>query len=470
MAGTNIRLTAAWVADATGGARVSGAAGCEFTGVSIDTRTLGAGQLYVAIRGERFDGSDFVPAAFSRGAAGVMVPRGTGQRFTCNGSEVVIEVEDTVSALQALAQHVRRQSGAKVVAITGSAGKTTTKEVAAEFLAAKYRVIRNRGNLNNHIGLPLSLVDLRQRPDVAVVELGMNHAGEISTLVRIAEPDVRVWTNVGDAHLGFFDSIDAIADAKAEILEHATAATILVANADDPRITARRRGFGGRVVTFGIEEPATVHASAVIDRGIAGMAARVSTPRGGFDLETPLLGRSNLANVLAAAAVAVEFEVDLDAIAALAGGLRAASHRGEIVRLAEDLVIIDDSYNSNPTAARRALDVLAHEPTAKRRVAILGEMLELGDRSIELHEEVGRAAAQARIDVLLAVGGVPAAALARAAVASGLAQTQVRHFSTSYEAAEAAVATTRDGDVVLVKGSRGVRTDRVVERLKAERA
>jgi UDP-N-acetylmuramoyl-tripeptide--D-alanyl-D-alanine ligase len=469
-AGTNIRLTAAWVADATNGTRVSGAAGCEFSGVSIDTRTLGAGQLYVAIRGERFDGLDFVPAAYARGAAGVVVPRGTGRRFGGTGAEVVIEVEDAVSALQALAHRVRLASGTKVVAITGSAGKTTTKEVAAEFLAAKYRVIRNRGNLNNHIGLPLSLMDLRQRPDVAVVELGMNHAGEISTLVRIAEPEVRVWTNVGEAHLGFFGSIDAIADAKAEVLEHATGSTVLVANADDQRITARRRSFCGRVVTFGIEEQAAVHASAVVDRGIAGMTARVSTPQGPFDLEIPLLGRSNLANVLAATAVAVEFEVEIDAIAAAARQLRPASHRGEIVKLADDLVIIDDSYNSNPTAALRALEVLAGEATATRRVAILGEMLELGDRSVELHEEVGRAAARAGVDVLLAVGGAPAAALARAAVAAGLAEARVRHFSTSDEAAEAAVAATQRGDVVLVKGSRGVRTDRVVERLRAERA
>src|SRR5262249_5111994 len=231
------------------------------------------------------------------------------------------------------------------------------------------------------------------------------HAGEISTLVRIAEPDIRVWTNVGEAHLGFFSSIEAIADAKAEVLEHATASTVLVANADDRRITARGQGFGGRVVTFGIEEPATVYASAVVDHGIAGMTARVSTPRGAVDLETPLLGRSNLANVLAAIAVAVEFEVELKAIAAAARALRPAPHRGEIVKLADDLVIIDDSYNSNPTAARLALEVLAQERTARRRVAILGEMLELGDRSIELHEEVGRAAARATVDVLLAVGG-----------------------------------------------------------------
>ena len=218
----------------------------EFSGVSIDTRTLTSGELFVAIRGERFDGADFVGAAIEAGAGGVVVERGRGGDLAALSGRrpvAVIEVDDAIVALQALAQAVRRASGAKVVAITGSAGKTTTKEVTGEFLAARYRVVRNRGNFNNHIGLPLSLIELRQRPEIAVVELGMNHAGEISTLVRIAEPDVRVWTNVGEAHLGFFQSVDAIADAKAEIFEGATAATVLVANADDDRIVRRIAAF-----------------------------------------------------------------------------------------------------------------------------------------------------------------------------------------------------------------------------------
>src|SRR6185295_17903931 len=218
-----------------------------------------------------------------------------------------IESEETTGALQALGQAVRRASGAKVVAMTGSAGKTTTKEIAAELLAARYRVVRNRGNLNNHIGLPLSLVELRQRPEIAVVELGMNHPGEISTLVRVAEPDVRVWTNVGEAHLGFFRSVDAIADAKAEIFEGAAPSTLLVANADEERITARRGAFAGRVVTFGIDRPADVRASAIVDRGIEGTSARITTRRGSVNLNTPLVGRANLENILAATAVADEF-------------------------------------------------------------------------------------------------------------------------------------------------------------------
>src|SRR5206468_12825436 len=221
------------------------------------------------------------------------------------------EVEDTTAALQLLAQAVRRESGTKVVAITGSAGKTTTKEVTGSFLASQYRVVRNRGNLNNHIGLPLSLMELRSRPDIAVVELGMNHVGEISTLVRIAEPDVRVWTNVGEAHVGFFRSVDAIADAKAEILERASPATLLVANADDDRVAARARKFSGRIATFGLDRDADVQAAEVEDLGIDGIAARVTTRRGAVDIRTPLVGRANLANVLAAIAVAIEFDIPL---------------------------------------------------------------------------------------------------------------------------------------------------------------
>jgi UDP-N-acetylmuramoyl-tripeptide--D-alanyl-D-alanine ligase len=453
-----------------GGRLVAGGASREFDGVSIDTRTIDANQLFVAIRGDRFDGAAFARTALDSGAAGVVVAHGwlAGQ-LDAPADAAVIEVDDTTAALQCLGSAVRRESGTRVVAITGSAGKTTTKEVTGELLATRYRVIRNRGNFNNHIGLPLSLVELRQRPEVAVVELGMNHAGEISTLVRIAEPDVRVWTNVGDAHLGFFASVDAIADAKAEILEGADSSTLLVANADDERVNARVVRFPGRVSTFGIDRPATVRATGVVDRGIQGSAASVTTPAGTTDLEVPLIGRGNLMNVLAATAVAVEFKIPLDVIAAQVSRLRPPSHRGDVVRLPLGATLVDDSYNANPTATKGALDILAASPTTGRRIAVLGEMLELGQQSTRLHEEVGRAAAATRIDVLVTVGGAPAAALSAAAVAAGMARDAVRHFSGSEEAAEAVAAAIRAGDLVLVKGSRGVRTDRVVERLKAER-
>lgn len=466
---SRIRLNAAWVAAAMGGTLAAGDGDIEFANVSIDSRTIGAGDLFVAIRGERFDGAAFVDAAIAAGAAGVVVAAGAGRDGERSGNAVVIDVGNTTTALQSLANAIRRESGTKVVAITGSAGKTTTKEITSELLATRYRVIRNRGNFNNHIGLPLSLIELRERPEIAVVELGMNHAGEISTLVRVAEPDVRVWTNVAEAHLGFFASVEAIADAKAEVLENAGPSTLLVANADDDRIVARARGFRGRVTTFGIERAADVRAGGVDDRGIEGMAAAVSTPRGSFDLVTPLVGRGNLANVLAATAVAIEFGVPLAAIAARARTLAPASHRGEVVKLSNGVTVIDDSYNANPTATRRALDVLAASLPGARKIAVLGEMLELGDFATALHRDVGRAAAASGIEMLFAVGGAAASAMAEAAVAAGMPAARVRYAASSEAAAEAVASVVRAGDLVLVKGSRGVKTDRVVERLKAGR-
>jgi UDP-N-acetylmuramoyl-tripeptide--D-alanyl-D-alanine ligase len=479
---TEIRLTAAWVTAQMAGAIAIGDELREFGDVSIDSRTLKSGDLFIAIRGDRFDGVAFADAAIDAGAAGVVVPRGWSASRRAAAADwdairrapasderpVVIEVDDTTAALQALAHGIRRESATKVVAITGSAGKTTTKEVTSEFLESRYRVVRNRGNFNNHIGLPLSLIELRQRPEIAVVELGMNHPGEISTLVRVAEPEVRVWTNVGEAHLGFFTSLDAIANAKAEIFEGANGSTLLVANADEERIVARLGSFRGRVVTFGIDRDADVRATQVLDGGIEGTSARVTTPRGHVDVTTPLIGRVNLANILAATAVALEFDVPLSDVAALAARLQPASHRGEVVRLASGITVVDDSYNANPTATKRALEVLK-SAKATRRIAVVGEMLELGEASAVLHESVGRAAAHAGVDLLLVVGGSPALALADAAVAAGMPAANVRYFATSDQAADAVVALAARGDVVLVKGSRGVKTDRVVERLKAER-
>jgi UDP-N-acetylmuramoyl-tripeptide--D-alanyl-D-alanine ligase len=377
-------------------------------------------------------------------------------------------VDDAIAALQLLAHRVYTAWGKPVVAITGSAGKTTTKELTAEVLAAKFRVMRNRGNFNNHIGLPLSLIVLRRRPDVAVVELGMNHAGEIKTLVDIAGPEYRVWTNVGEAHLGFFATVDSIADAKAEIFDGASQSTVLVANVDDDRIVKRLPRFAGRVVTFGVERTADVRAVDVVDNGLEGTRSRLQTQAGVAELKVPLVGRANLSNAVAAAAVALEFGVPLDAIADRIAAARPASHRGEVVRLAGGVTLIDDSYNANPTATKRAIDVLAGS-NAVRRIAVLGEMLELGDRAAALHEEVGKFVAERRVDLLVAVGGAAAEAMANGAVAAGMPAARVRHVPASDAAADALMPMLGNGDLVLVKGSRGIRTDRVVDRLKADR-
>lgn len=467
-----VALTGAEIAAATGGRVISGDPATRIERWAIDTRSLQPGDLFVAIRGERFDGHDFVTAALAAGAAGAVVTATPAlpEAGKVRPAPLVIQVADTTRALQDGAREVRRQSGAKVVAITGSAGKTTTKELTAEFLAAKYTVFRNKGNLNNHIGLPLSLLELRARPEVAVVELGMNHAGEIRTLVAVAEPEVRVWTNVGDAHLGFFESADAIADAKAEILEHARAGDLLVANADDERIRARARAFKGRTVTFGLSAAADVRASAVRHRGLDGMAATMIGPAGAAEIETPLLGTGNLLNLLAAAAVAMDMGVPLTAIAERARRMKPAARRGELLRLPGGITIVDDSYNSSPAALTKALETMAAATGSARKIAVLGEMLELGAHADRLHAECGRAAAAAGLSLLLTVGGDAAKRLADAAREAGMPGAAVIHVASSAEAADLAAAKVRPGDLVLVKGSRGIRTDVVVDRLRVEYA
>jgi UDP-N-acetylmuramoyl-tripeptide--D-alanyl-D-alanine ligase len=465
-----ISLSAAEIAAATGGRVTSGDPAHRVERWSIDTRSLQPGDLFVAIRGDRFDGHAFVAAALAAGAAGAVVTAAPVLPEAGKGgpAPLLIEVADTTRALQDGAREMRRRAGAKVVAITGSAGKTTTKELAAAFLAAKYSVFRNKGNLNNHIGLPLSLLELRTRPDVAVVELGMNHAGEIRTLIGIAEPDVRVWTNVGDAHLGFFASADAIADAKGEILDQARPGDLLIANADDERIAARIRDFAGRTVTFGLSAAAQVRGSDVEHLGLDGMAATVTTPRGEMRMRTPLLGTGNLLNLLAAAAVAIELGVPLPAIADRAASMAPAPHRGELLRLPGGITLIDDSYNSSPAALKRSLETVHAATGSARKIAVLGEMLELGAHAERLHQECGRAAADAGLSLLIAVGGDGAQWLADSARRAGMAESAVLYVPTSHDASEIALRKVRPGDLILVKGSRGIRTDLVVDRLKAE--
>lgn len=459
-------LTAGMVASATGGRLTAGSADQTFGAVSIDSRTLPPGALFVAIRGDRFDGHAFVGAAIARGAGGVLV----SEPIADGGGAAVIQVHDTLDALQRLGHDVRRRSGARVIAITGSAGKTTTKEVTAALLETRYRVYRNRGNLNNHIGLPLSLTELSHGEELAVVELGMNHAGEIRTLVGIAEPDVRVWTNVGDAHIGFFGSREAIADAKAEILERATPETIVIANADDSLVMAHVRTSSGRRVTFGESAGATVRAIDVVDRGFDGTTATVDTPAGRLELTVPLPGRAQLSNVLAATAVAIEFQVPVSNITERVRTLAPVARRGAVTRLASGARLVDDSYNASPAAVGAMLTALAATPTAGRRIAVLGEMLELGDQAIALHERAGRAAARAHVDELVVIGGSAADGLVTGAMAGGLDRQRIHRFADSASAAEAVARMVRPGDLVLVKGSRGTRTDLVSDRLKQEGA
>ena len=461
-----LALTAQFVAHATGGRLEAGDSARVFAEVSTDSRRLTdaearARTLFIALSGPNFDGHQFAAPLLAAGAAGVMV----SAPVETTGAGVVIRVDDTLAALQRLATAVRRASRARVVAITGSAGKTTTKELTADVLAANHRVFRNAGNLNNHIGLPLSLLELRHGAEIAVVELGMNHAGEIRRLVEIAEPDVRVWTNVGDAHIGYFGTRDAIADAKAEILEHASASTVLVANGDDPLIAARLSGFAGRTMRFGVGDAADVRAIDIVDRGFDGTESTVLIGGARTTLRLRLPGRANVMNALAAAAVAANESVSVQTIADRLAQAAPVARRGEVRRLANGARIVDDSYNASPAAMMLALESLAATP-AERRIAALGEMRELGDLSRGLHDACGAAAAAAGVSLLAVVGGADADGLASGALRGGLAADRILRFATSAEAAEVLPGLVRADDVVLVKGSRGTRMDVVADRFK----
>jgi len=464
------RLRAEDLVRAAGGRLVAGRSDVELGEISIDSRHIRSGDVFLAIRGARLDGHDFTAEALRKGAAGVIVSDRSAVPVTgaAETAPVTIVVEDTTRALQSIARDVRRRSGAQVVAITGSVGKTTTKELTAAFLGTRHDVVRNRGNLNNHIGLPLSLLALRRRPDVAVVEMGMNHAGEIRTLVGIAEPDVRVWTNVAEVHAASFASIEGIADAKAEILEGASTRDHLVVNAGDSLAMARIGRFPGGVTTFAVDAPADVRATDIEDCGIDGMRAVVRTPAGSSTLATPLVGAGQVANVLAAIAVALRFQVPLEEMVRVASAFAPPPGRGEVVRLSGGVTVVDDSYNSSPAALERALRSLGRDRGHGRRIAVLGEMLELGARAAALHRACGRLAVEAGFDVLVVVGGPAASALAEGARTAGLGAGRVMTCTASEEAAVLAANLVRAGDLVLVKGSRGMRVDRVADRLRAE--
>lgn len=451
------RLGAHDVTDATRGVLAGGGDGATFASVSIDSRTIAPGALFVAVAGPRFDGHDFVGDAVARGAAGVLVHRDVE---TPPGLPV-FRVADTTRALADLARHVRRAAGVPVVCITGSAGKTTTKNMTAAILETRGPALRTEGNLNNQYGLPLTMLRLAPEHWAAVLELGMSAAGELRALSRIAEPDVAVITNVGPAHLGFFASVDAIADAKAEVLEGLRPDGVAVLNGDDPRVRRIGETAGRRVVWFGRDRRHDV--SAERWRGtVFGMRFDLRLGGETVDVAMPLAGPHHVMNFLAAAAVAHHLGIPAGEIADAARGLTAAPHRGQVRRLGEGVTLVDDCYNANPDALEAAVVTLGLAPRG-RRVAVLGDMLELGDSAADLHRRAGETLA-GRVDVVAAVGPLSADLLAGARSA-GVAADALHHFDVE-RAAEAA-GVVGPGDAVLVKGSRGMRLERVVDALVA---
>ena len=427
-------------------------------GYSIDSRTVAAGELFFAVRGERLDGHDFVTAALERGAVAAVVSRA----LVATLPDAVLAVpllitEDPLVALQALAAHVRRQWGRRVVAVTGSAGKTTTKDAVAAALAAKFTVLKSQGNLNNAFGLPLQLLRLEPEHEYAVVEMGMNHAGEIAILARIAAPDWGVVTNVGTAHIeNFADGQAGIARAKFELVGALPLNGVAFLKCDAPYGSQFGRDYQSRVVYFGAgpcADPQYIDGTEDLD----GLHLKFRAGKRKGKLTLHLLGAHNASNALAGLAVALEAGVGLDEAVAALESLTAGDKRGQVIEI-DGVTILNDSYNSNPEALRSMIRTLAARP-AGRRILVAGEMLELGEHGPALHAACGRAAAEAGLDLVVGVGG-NAEHLAAAACAGGVASL----FLPDAEAAGRWLKQTlQPGDVVLVKGSRGVHLERAIE-------
>lgn len=449
----------------TNGRLVAPTAISSFAGASVDSRRIVPGSLFVALRGEREDGHSYVPAALRDGAAGALVTRPVPIPAGTHG--FLVQVADPLHALQELAAWWRDRSPARVVGITGSTGKTLAKETVADVLSRGLTVLRNEGNLNSESGLPMTLLQLEPRHEVAVLEMSMYTVGEIARLAEIARPEVGVVLAVHPTHLERAGSIERIAQAKSELPAALPPGGLAVLNADDPRVAAMRGVTRAAVRTFGVAPDAEVRASEIVSHGIAGTEFTLTAPWGERRVRSGTPGRHLIPHALAAAAVAERFGLPLDEVAAGLAAGSGAPHRMVVLESASGATFVDDSYNASPVSVRAALEFLAETPVAagRRRLAVLGDMLELGPDEERLHREIGAFAAE-RVDALLAVG--PRARwMAEGAIAGGLDRV-----IQADDAEHAALLLDRElapgiGDLVLVKGSRGMELERLVETIGA---
>jgi UDP-N-acetylmuramoyl-tripeptide--D-alanyl-D-alanine ligase len=428
------------------------------TGYSIDSRTIAPGELFFAVRGDRLDGHDYVAAALDRGAIAAVVSRAKVALLSDAALSIPLLIaEDPLVAMQTLAAHVRRQWGKHVVGVTGSAGKTTTKEAIAVALGAKFNVLKSKGNLNNAFGLPLQLLRIEPEHEYAVIELGMNHLGEIAALARIAAPDWGVVTNVGTAHIENFSEGQAgIARAKYELIAALPSNGVAFLNCSDPFVSQFGRDFAGKVVYFGAG-PCADPGILSHEENTSGLQVHFRAGDRESNLTLHLLGAHNATNAMAGLAVALEAGVDLDAAVRALETLTPGDKRGEVLNI-NGATILNDSYNSNPEALKSMIRTLASRP-AKRRILVAGEMLELGEHGPALHTACGKAAAEAGLDLVVGVRG-NAEHLATAACAAGVAAIFLPDASA---AGEWLKKNLQEGDAFLLKGSRGVHLEQALE-------
>ncbi len=440
----------------------------EALGYGIDSRTIGAGELFFAVRGERLDGHDYVQAALANGAVAAVVSNRWVVPAEIDEARLlhVADGDDCVlQALQQLAHAVRQKWGGRVIGVTGSAGKTTTKDAVAQVLGARFKVLKSAGNLNNGFGLPLQLLRLEKEHEVAVLEMGMNHAGEIAALAKIAQPNWAVVSNVAPVHLEFFpDGLAGIARAKYELVEALPPDGVAVLNFDDAYVASFGRELGGRAVFFGTGDGAEVQAVHVAELGAEGVVFTVVSHGERASVQLRMLGTHNVLNALAAIAVGLRSGMGLEECAAAVSGLRAGDQRGEVLEW-RGATLINDCYNSNPKALDAMVDALLAMP-AERHIVIAGEMLELGSEADALHAGCGLRMAERGVSAVVGVRGA-AEALVGAALAGG---AEAVFLLNAEEAGEWMKRNLRAGDAVLLKGSRGVRLERALAVLRASSA
>jgi UDP-N-acetylmuramoyl-tripeptide--D-alanyl-D-alanine ligase len=453
------RLTFQQLAEMVGGRVVSGDPATLSSSVIIDSREIKPDAVFFAVKGERLDGHDFVQQALEKGAVGAVV-----SRVPEGVAKPLIQVDDTTKALQRLASAIRDRYDVTLIGITGSAGKTTTKEMIATLISSERRVHKSWGNFNNQIGAPLCLDNMPDDAQVVVSEMGMNHAGEIAEIAGLMRPHVGVYTNIAPVHIEFFGTIEGIAAAKRELLENVIPGGTIIVNNDNEHVVRISQGFNGRRVTYGVENDAEYRGTNIRERGLLGTRFTLQAEGGAREFELALPGRHNLDNLLAAIATARAVGISWEGIERGVRDVKPAYHRGVIVPF-NGAQIYDDTYNSNPYALARTLELMTQADVSGRRIAVIGDMLELGEQELQFHRDAGRGIPRS-IDMVVGVGK-RSKALLEGAREAGFDAGALHHFDNAEQAGEFLKGEVRDGDLVLIKGSRGVGLDKAVAMLES---
>lgn len=450
------------LAQKMGGKILQGSPSLRFDRFNIDSRQSKPGELFFAITAER-DGHNYISHSVQKGAAGAVISHKIPLQ---NQKTALIQVKDTVQALQLLAKKILQESNSKVIGITGSVGKTTVKEFTATLVTNNRHILKSERNYNNYLGLPLSLLRLTKEDELAVLEYGMSCSGEITALTHIAPPDIAVITNIKPVHLKFFKDIKNIALAKKEILDGMKSKGTAVLNGDDSLVKEIAGKRKGKQLFFGTSTGHDISAENIRKDGWKGTTFDLNYGREKIKIFIPFFCKSSIYNFLAAAGVAYALSIPAQKIADQAKHLTSFSNRGGLVHLKNNIKLIDDSYNSNPAALEMALKDLAELP-GNRKIAILGDMLELGENENEFHIKAGKKAAQLGLDLLVTIGPL-SLNMAKGAIASGMKTSRILSYQDSGKAAIEIKTFLREGDVILVKGSRGIKTEKIINGLKGK--